>query len=88
MTDINMDEYDLEDSMGNVMETRVRKLLISENLAKLEEVALMNRYEICKRLLEHYKVVTCDIDENIFIIVKYADVDTYKSIVNVLNNSD
>lgn len=88
MTDIDMDEYDLEDTMGDVMETRVRKLLVSENLAKVEEVAFMNRHEICERLLEHYEVVTCDIDENIFIIVKHADVNTYKSIATVLNNSD
>ena len=88
MTDINMDEYDLKDSMGDLMETEVRKLLINEKLATVEEVALMNRCGICKRLLEHYKVVSCDIDENIFIIVKHSDVNTYKSIAKVLNNSD
>ena len=88
MTDIDMDEYDLKDSMGDIMETGVRKLLINEKLATVEEAALMNRCEICKRLLEHYEVVSCDIDENIFIIVKHSDVNTYKSIAKVLNNSD
>ena len=88
MTDINMDEYNLKYSMGDLMETGVRKLLINEKLATVEEVALMNRSKICKRLLEHYKVVSCDIDKNIFIIVKHSDVNTYKSIAKVLDNFD
>ena len=81
-----MDAWDLYDAMGNILEAKVRKILIEEKLAKTEEVANMNRMDICKKFLEHYKVVSYDEAEDYITIVKLNDVDTYESITRVLSN--
>lgn len=85
MANINMDAGDLEECMGEVMEYGARKLLIKENLAKLEEAAFMTRYNVCERLLEYYEVVARDEDDNVT-IVRRENVDKYKSIVAFLSN--
>lgn len=79
-----MDARTLESKMNYLgMERCARKLLIEEQLAKAEEVAIMTSVEVCARVLDFYEVVSCE-DENITII-KHEDMNTYNSIVKYLS---
>lgn len=79
-----MRAIDLMDYMEGGMEVNVRKMLIEEKIAKPEEVAIMSRLGICDKLLEHYKVVSYD--SNDIVLVKFDDMETYKSIITILRN--
>ena len=78
-----MDARTLESKMQYLGEERAaRKILIEEKLARPEEVAIMTCVEVCQKLLEEYEVVSCE-DESIT-IVKQEDMETYNSIVKIL----
>lgn len=81
---MKMNANDLMDYMGSGMEINARKILIKEKLAKVEEVAIMSCWDVCAKILEHYEVISCD--GNDIILVKRDNMDTYKSITNVLSN--
>ena len=79
-----MDARTLESKMNYLgMERAARKILINEELATAEEVAVMTCVEVCERLLENYEVVSCE-DEDIT-IVKKEDMKTYNNIVRFLS---
>ena len=79
-----MDARELESKMNYLgMERDARKLLIDEELATADEVAIMTCIEVCSKILETYEVVSCE-DEDIT-IVKHDDMDTYNSIVRFLS---
>jgi len=79
-----MEARELERQMGyQGMEKDARKILLKEELAKPEYVAVMTSLEVCEKLLEHYEVVSCE-EENIT-IVKHEDMATYDSIVTYLS---
>lgn len=78
-----MDAKELESKMLTGMEKAARKILIDENLAKAEDVAMMTRLDVCERLLETYEVVSCE-DEDIT-IVHHKDMATYNSITKLLS---
>jgi len=65
------------------MERTARKILIEERLASAEEVAVMTCLEVCKKLLQTYKVVACESDE--IVIVKKEDMTKYNNIVKILS---
>lgn len=65
------------------MERDARKLLIEENLATVNEVALMTCIEVCSKIIDYYEVVSFDNEE--IIIVKSDDMEKYHSIVKVLS---
>lgn len=79
-----MDARTLESKMNYLgMERSARKILINEELATADEVAVMTCVEVCERLLESYEVVSCE-DEDITII-KREDMKTYNSIIKILS---
>lgn len=51
------------------MERDAREILLKDNLAKAEEVALMADIEVYETLLQKYEVVMCE-SENILLIDK------------------
>ena len=78
-----MDARTLESKMNYLGEEKAaRKILIEDGLAKLEEVAIMTCVEVCQKLLENYEVVSCE--EEDITIVKKEDMETYNSIVKIL----
>jgi hypothetical protein len=82
--EMKMDERELASKMIYMgMERRARSILIRENLASVDEVAIMTRYEVCEKLLETYEVVSCE-DECIT-LVKKEDMETYNNIVKCLD---
>lgn len=79
-----MDARTLESKMNYLgMERSARKILINEELATADEVAVMTCVEVCERLLESYEVVSCE-DEDITII-KREDMETYNLITKILS---
>lgn len=79
-----IDARALQSEMNYIgMEKAARKLLIDEQLAKAEEVAVMTCVEVCEKLLATYNVV-CNDEENIA-IVKKQDMKTYNNIVKYLS---
>jgi len=81
---MKMDASELDRKMKHLgMERDARKLLIKENLASVDEVAIMTCIEVCSKILETYQVVSCE-DEHIT-LVKSDDMDVYNSIVSVLS---
>lgn len=79
-----MDARTLESKMNYLgMERDARRVLIDDELATAEEVAIMTCVEVCDRLLESYEVVACE-DEDIT-IVKKEDMKTYNDIVRFLS---
>ena len=75
-----MDGRTLENKMNYLgMERNARRVLIDDELATAEEVAMMTCVEVCNKLLESYEVVACE-DENIT-IVKKENMETYNDIV-------
>lgn len=78
-----MDERTLASKMIYMgMERSARSVLIRENLASVDEVAIMTRYDVCEKLLETYEVVSCE-DENITLVRK-KDMKTYNDITKSL----
>lgn len=78
-----MDARTLESKMNYLGEEKAaRKILIEDGLAKPEEVAIMTCVEVCQKLLENYEVVSCE--EEDITIVKKEDMETYNSIVKIL----
>lgn len=51
------------------MERCARKIVLKDNLAKAEDIALMTDFEVYEILLEKYEVVMCE-RENILLIDK------------------
>ena len=83
MDEASMDAYDLMDEMQYPgMERSARRILVEEKLAPAEEVALMTKLDICKKLLEFCVVVACE-DEDI-IIIKKEDMTTFEKIARHL----
>lgn len=79
-----MDARTLESKMNYLgMERSARKILINEELATADEVAVMTCVEVCERLLESYEVVSCE-DEDITII-KREYMETYNLITKILS---
>ena len=79
-----MDSGELDRKMRFLgMERDARKLLIEENLATVNEVALMTCIEVCSKILDYYEVVSFENEE--IIIVKSDDMEKYHSIVKVLS---
>lgn len=79
-----MDARTLENKMNYLgMEKDARKILIEEELAKAEEVAVMTCVEVCEKLLKTYEVVSCENED--ITIVKKEDMETYNSIVRFLS---
>ena len=79
-----MDARTLENNMNYLgMERDARKILIEENLATAEEVAMMTCVNVCERLLETYEVVSCENDD--ITIVRKEDMKTYNAIVRYLS---
>ena len=65
------------------MERCARKILIDEKLATVDEVACMTSVEVCEKLLEHYEVVSCEVEK--ITIVKHENMSTYNAIVRNLS---
>ena len=79
-----MDARTLESKMNYLgMEKAARKILVDEKLAKAEEVAMMTCVEVCEKLLETYKVVSCENED--ITIVKKENMKTYNDIVRFLS---
>ncbi len=70
--------------LAGKMEANVRKMLIEKKMAKVEEVATMTCLDVCKRLLEYYVVIYCDLNK--IRMVKLDDWDTYESLITVIKN--
>lgn len=79
-----MDARELESKMNYLgMEKSARRILIQEELATADEVAMMTTVEVCGKLLETYEVVSCE-SENIT-IVKQEDMSKYNEITKFLS---
>lgn len=63
-------------------ERNARKLLIDENIASIEEVAIMSSDEVEEKIRERYEVVA-KADEEI-ILVKKEDMEQFEKLVKVL----
>lgn len=65
-----MDARELANHINYVgMERDARRIILKDNLAKAEEVALMADIEVYETLLQKYEVVMCE-SENILLIDK------------------
>lgn len=51
------------------MERDARKIVLKDNLAKAEEIAMMTSLDVFERLLEKYEVIMCE-QEDILLIDK------------------
>ena len=79
-----MDARTLESKMNYLgMERSARKILINEELATADEVAVMTCVEVCEKLLESYEVVSCENED--ITIVNRKDMKTYNSIIKILS---
>lgn len=65
-----MDARELANNIGYLsMERCARKIILKDNLAKAEDVAIMTDVEVYEILLQKYEVVRCE-DEEILLIDK------------------
>lgn len=60
------------------MDKNARRIILKDNLAKAEDVAMMTDFEIYEVLLQKYEVVMCE-PENILLIDKQK-MEEFKSI--------
>ena len=65
------------------MERCARRIVLTDNLAKAEDVALMTDYDVYEILLEKYEVVVCA-DEKILLIDK-EKMEEFNSMAVYLN---
>ena len=75
---------ELESKLNYIgMERSVRQLVVKDNLAPLEKVAVMSTLEICNLIVENYFIAFVE-DEKIG-LVKFEDKETYLKIVQTLS---
>ena len=64
-------------------ERGARRLLISEKLEKVEDVAVMTADEVSEKIREHYEVIFKSGEE--ILVIRKTDMDTFKSITKTLH---